>query len=115
MALVLSFPCGRCGKLYAVYYPKSIVYQMNGQGTRDQGEREDASERADGAIDAARRRAESQGRTWISAADQAVIHCACGKALNLDLNAHPRVPQTRPSGQSRQLGTIALPDKPKKH
>jgi hypothetical protein len=114
MALVLSFHCGRCGRLYAVYYPKTIVYAMNGQGTPEQGEREDAAERAEGAIDAARRRAEAQGRTWISAAEQSVVDCACGKTHNLDLNAHPRVPQSKPSGQTRQLGTIAFPDKPKK-
>lgn len=37
MALVLSFRCGRCGKEYAVYYPKALVYPLYGHGTREQG------------------------------------------------------------------------------
>ena len=51
MALVLTFPCGRCGKKYSIYYPKTFVYSVYGTGTRAQGEREDAEEIASGAVE----------------------------------------------------------------
>jgi len=105
MALVLSFRCGRCGKEYAVYYPKAVVYPLYGQGTREQGALEDEREAQSGALRALQERAEQQGKTWVNAGDQQQVVCTCGKTLNLDLAQHPRVPQTRP-GAARQVGLI---------
>lgn len=113
MALVLSFPCGRCGREYAVYYPKAVVYPLYGQGTAEQGAREDAEEEARGAVRALRERAERQGRTWVDARETSRVVCACGKVLNLDLSQHPRVPQ-RKAGAARQTGLIPFGTPPKK-
>ena len=55
MALVLTFPCGRCGKKYSIYYPKAFIYSVYGTGTRARGEREDAEEVASGAVEVPRR------------------------------------------------------------
>ncbi len=114
MALVLSFHCGRCGQEYAVYYPKAVVYPLYGQGTREQGAKEDEAEARSGAIGALRARAESQGKVWVNAGEVQRVTCACGKELNLDLSLHPRIPQRKPSGP-RQVGLIPLhPSPPKK-
>jgi type II secretory pathway pseudopilin PulG len=113
MALVLSFRCGRCGKEYAVYYPKAVVYPLYGQGTREQGAREDEEEAARGALRALQERAEQQGKTWVNAGEQQQVVCTCGKSLNLDLAQHPRVPQTRP-GAARQVGLIPFGPTPRK-
>jgi hypothetical protein len=114
MALVLSFHCGRCGKEYAVYYPKAVVYPLYGQGTREQGAREDAEEAARGALDALRKRAESTGRVWVDAGVTTAVACECGKTLKVDLAAHPRVPQRKPVGQ-RQTGLIQFGTPPRKN
>jgi hypothetical protein len=113
MALVLTFPCGRCGREYAVYYPKAIVYPLYGQGTREQGAREDEEEARSGALDALRARAEAQGRVWVDAGKAQRITCTCGKELNLDLAMHPRIPQRKPSGP-RQVGLIPFNPPPKR-
>ncbi len=105
MALVLSFRCGRCGREYAVYYPKAVVYPLYGQGTREQGQREDEEEAARGALRALQERAEKHGRIWVDASQRQQVVCACGKVLNLDLRQHPRVPQSR-AGTARQVGLI---------
>lgn len=105
MALVLSFRCGRCGKEYAVYYPKALVYPLYGHGTREQGALEDQREAASGALRALQERAEQQGKTWVNGAERQQLVCQCGKMLNLDLAQHPRVPQSKPAA-SRQVGLI---------
>ncbi|MCS7235274.1 MAG: hypothetical protein RMM30_04780 [Armatimonadota bacterium] len=105
MALVLSFHCGRCGKEYAVYYPKALVYPLYGQGTREQGAQEDAREAESGALRVLQERARQQGKTWVNAGEQQQVVCTCGKTLNLDLAQHPRVPQSR-AGAARQVGLI---------
>ncbi len=102
-ALILTFPCGRCGRLYSVYYPKAIVFPLNGSGTREAGAREDE---ADGAsLEALRRRAEQAGRTWVNAGEATELTCRCGKRLRFDLNLHPRVATTRTAAE-RQGGVI---------
>jgi hypothetical protein len=113
VALVLNFHCGRCGREYAVYYPKAVVYPLYGQGTREQGAREDAQEEASGALAVLRERAERQGRTWVDAGRTQRVVCACGKALNLDLSQHPRVPQSK-AGAGRQTGLIPFGTPPKR-
>ncbi len=115
MALLMTFPCGRCGKKYSVYYPKVFIASVYGTMTAAQAEREDREEAASGAIDAARRRAEGDGKIWIDVSQQSKITCTCGKNLNLDLAAHPRVPQRKAASGVRQTGLIAFPETPKKH
>lgn len=109
MALVFTFPCGRCGKKYSVYYPKAFIYSVYGTGTPSQGEREDAEEVASGAVDAARRRAEAVGNAWVDVSQQPKITCACGKNLDLNLANHPRVPQHKGASGVRQTGMIEFP------
>ena len=114
MALLMSFPCGRCGKKYSVYYPKVFIASVYGTMTAAQAEREDLEEAASGAIDAARRRAEGAGKIWIDVSQQSKITCTCGKNLNLDLADHPRVPQRKAATGVRQTGLIAFPEMPAK-
>lgn len=114
MALVFTFPCGRCGKKYSVYYPKKFVYAVYATGTAAQGEREDAQEVASGAVDAARRRAEASGNVWVDVSGQSKITCTCGKNLDLNLANHPRVPQRKGVTAVRQAGVIAFPTTHKK-
>ncbi len=109
MALVFTFPCGRCGKKYSVYYPKVFLYSIYGTGTPAQGAREDEEEMASGAIDVARRRAEASGNVWVDASRESKIVCSCGKSLDLNLAHHPRVPQRRGVTAARQSGVIAFP------
>ena len=115
MALLMTFPCGRCGKKYSVYYPKVFIASVYGTMTTAQAEREDQEEAASGAIDVARRRAEEGGKVWIDVSRQSKITCTCGKNLNLDLADHPRVPQRKAAAGTRQTGLIAFPEAPKKH
>ena len=91
MALLFTFACGRCGKKYSVYYPKTFIASVYGTMTPAQAEREDAEEAAAGAIDAARRRAEGAGNAWVDVSQQSQVTCVCGKNLNLNLADHPRV------------------------
>ncbi len=109
MALVLTFPCGRCGKKYSIYYPKTFVYSVYGTGTRAQGEREDAEEITSGAVEVARNHAEKSGNMWIDVSQQAKITCTCGKNLDLNLANHPRVPERKRAAPVRQTGVIAFP------
>jgi hypothetical protein len=109
VALVFTFPCGRCGKKYSVYYPKAFVYSVYGTGTPAQGAREDAEEAAAGAVDAARRHAEAAGNVWVDVSQQPKITCACGKNLDLNIANHPRVPQRKGVSGVRQTGVIAFP------
>jgi len=41
--------------------------------------------------------------------------CECGKKLDMNIAHHPRVPQSKQSGQKRQTGMIPFPEpaKPK--
>lgn len=114
MALLFTFACGRCGKKYSVYYPKTFIASVYGTMTPAQAEREDAEEVAAGAIDAARRRAEGAGNAWVDVSQQSKVTCVCGKSLNLDLADHPRVPQRKAAAGTRQTGLIAFPETPKK-
>ena len=114
MALVFTFPCGRGGRKYSVYYPKVFVYSVYGTGTPAQGEREDAEERASGAVDAARQHAEAAGNIWADVRQQSKITCVCGKNLDLDLAHHPRVPQYKGQTAPRKFGVIGFPEMPKK-
>jgi hypothetical protein len=114
VALVFTFPCGRCGQKYSIYYPKTFVYSVYGTGTPAQGEREDAEEIASGAVEAARRLAESSGKIWIDVSQQAKIICTCGKNLDLNLANHPRVPQKKGTSGVRQTGVISFPGMHKK-
>lgn len=109
MALVFTFPCGRCGKKYSVYYPKVFLYSIYGTGTPAQGAREDEEDRASGAVDVARRRAEASGNVWVDASRESKIVCTCGKSLDLNLAHHPRVPQRKGVTAVRQSGLIAFP------
>ncbi|HKX19966.1 MAG TPA: hypothetical protein VJT33_18335 [bacterium] len=109
MALVFTFPCGRCGKKYSIYYPKKFIYSVYGTGTPAQGEREDAEELASGAIAAARQHAETSGNVWIDASQVSKITCTCGKNLDLNIANHPRVPQRKAQTVVRQTGVIAFP------
>lgn len=114
MALVMTFPCGRCGKKYSVYYPKTFIASVYGTMTPAQAGREDAEEVASGAIEATQRRAEREGKIWIDVSQQAKVMCTCGKNLNLNLADHPRVPQRKAATGGRQTGMIAFPETPKK-
>jgi len=109
VALVFTFPCGRCGKKYSIYYPKTFIYSVYGTGTPAQGQREDAEEEASGAIAAARQHAETSGNTWINAGEVSKITCVCGKNLDLNVANHPRVPQRKAQTVARQTGMIAFP------
>lgn len=115
MALLMTFPCGRCGKKYSVYYPKVFIASVYGTMTPAQAEHEDREESESGAIDATRRRAEAEGKIWIDVSRQSKITCTCGKNLNLNLADHPRVPQRKGTTGARQTGMIAFPDLPTKH
>lgn len=115
MALVMTFPCGRCGKKYSVYYPKTFIASVYGTMTPAQAAREDAEESTSGAIEATQRRAEREGKIWIDVSKQAKVTCTCGKNLNLNLADHPRVPQRKAATGTRQTGLIAFPEMPKKH
>ena len=110
----MTFPCGRCGKKYSVYYPKVFLATVYGTMTRAQAEREDAEEVASGAIETAQRRADTMGNVWIDASQQSKVTCTCGKNLNLNLADHPRVPQRKAASGARQTGVIAFPELPKK-
>jgi hypothetical protein len=114
VALVMTFPCGRCGKKYSVYYPKTFIASVYGTMTPAQAEREDAEEVASGAIETTQRRAEREGKIWIDVSQQAKVTCTCGKNLNLNLADHPRVPQRKAATATRQTGMIAFPETPKK-
>ncbi len=115
MALIFTFPCGGCGRRYTVYYPKAVMYELSGTGTREMGLAEDEAERASGAIDVARKRAESQGNIWIDASQTLKLVCECGKKLDMNIANHPRVPQAKQASGKRQTGMIAFPElaKPK--
>src|SRR3990172_6627277 len=63
MANILTFPCGGCGRRYSVYYPKALLYELSGTGTREMGRAEDEEEERSGAIETGRRRAETAGRS----------------------------------------------------
>jgi hypothetical protein len=115
VALLFTFACGRCGKKYSVYYPKTFIASVYGTMTPAQAEREDAEEAAAGAIDAARRRAEAAGNAWVDVSRESKVTCVCGKNLNLNLADHPRVPQSKAAAGTRQTGLIAFPEMPKKH
>jgi hypothetical protein len=110
MALIFTFPCGSCGRRYTVYYPKALMYELSGSGTRQMGEKEDEAERASGAIDAARARTETAGNTWVDASQTLELVCACGKKLDMNIAHHPRVPQTKQSVLKRQTGLIPFPE-----
>jgi hypothetical protein len=109
MALTFTFPCGSCGRRYTVYYPKALMYELSGAGTRQMGTAEDEAERASGAIEAARARAEAAGNTWVDASETLELLCACGKRLDMNISHHPRVPQTKASTLKRQTGLIPFP------
>ena len=115
MALMFTFPCGGCGRRYTVYYPKALMFELSGTGTREMGVKEDEAERASGAIDAAQKRAEAQGNIWVDASQTLTAVCECGKKLNFNIQEHPRVPQSKQSAQKRQVGMIPFPEmsKPK--
>jgi hypothetical protein len=110
MALLFTFPCGGCGRRYTVYYPKALMLELSGSGTREMGLAEDEAERASGAIDAARTRTEGQGNIWIDASETLDLACACGKRLDFNIQHHPRVPQSKQSAQKRQTGLITMQD-----
>jgi hypothetical protein len=117
MALIFTFPCGGCGRRYTVYYPKALMYELSGSGTREMGRGEDDAEQASGAIAAAQARAEAQGNTWVDAARTLDLVCACGKKLDMNIAHHPRVPQSKQTAQKRQTGLIPFPapTSPPKH
>lgn len=108
MALVFTFPCGGCGRRYSVYYPKAVLYELSGTGTRQMGESEDEAERRSGAVEATRKRAESSGNIWVDASEVQSLVCECGKKLDMNIAHHPRVPQTKGIGKGRQTGFIGL-------
>ncbi len=110
MALIFTFPCGGCGRRYTVYYPKALMYELSGSGTREMGTAEDDAERATGAIDTARERAEAQGNNWVDASQTLNLVCACGKKLDMNIQHHPRVPQSKQAAQKRQTGLIPFPN-----
>jgi hypothetical protein len=110
MALMFTFPCGSCGRRYTVYYPKALMYELSGSGTREMGVAEDEAERASGAIDAARARAEAQGNIWVDASQTLNLVCECGKKLDMNIAHHPRVPQSKQGTQKRQTGLIPFPE-----
>jgi len=111
MALVFTFPCGGCGRRYSVYYPKALLYELSGSGTREMGRAEDEEEERSGAIEVARRRAEASGNIWINAAEAQATVCECGKKLDMNIAHHPRVPQSKGVGKGRQTGLIQMPGK----
>jgi hypothetical protein len=109
MALVFTFPCGGCGRRYSVYYPKALLYELSGTAPREMGAREDEADRASGAIDAARTRAEAAGNVFIDASQELTRVCPCGKRLDFNIMHHPRVPQSREVLRRRQTGLIPMP------
>jgi len=115
MALIFTFHCGGCRRRYTVYYPKALLFELSGSGTREMGLAEDDAERTSGAIDAARTRAVAQGNVWVDASQTLDLVCECGKKLDMNIAHHPRVPQSKQSTQKRQTGMIPFPEpaKPK--
>jgi len=111
MANIFTFPCGSCGRRYSVYYPKALLYELSGSGTREMGRAEDEEEDRSGAIETARRRAQASGNLWVNAAETQALVCACGKRLDLNIAHHPRVPQSKIVGKGRQTGFIQFPGK----
>lgn len=111
MALIFTFPCGGCGRRYSVYYPKALLYELSGGGTREMGRAEDEEEERSGAIASARQRAEATGNTWVNAAEVQAMVCVCGKKLDMNIAHHPRVPQSKGVGKGRQTGFIEMPGK----
>ncbi len=111
MANIFTFPCGGCGRRYSVYYPKALLYELSGSGTREMGRAEDEEEERSGAIETARRRAQAAGNIWINAGETPALVCACGKKLDLNIAHHPRVPQSKTAGRGRQTGFIQFPGK----
>ncbi|HEV8339553.1 MAG TPA: hypothetical protein VGR25_07845 [bacterium] len=111
MATIFTFPCGGCGRRYSVYYPKALLYELSGSGTREMGDAEDAEDARTGAVEAARRRAEAAGNIWVNATDTQAMVCACGKRLDLNIAHHPRVPQAKGVSGGRQTGFIQFPSK----
>jgi hypothetical protein len=109
MALVFTFPCGGCGRRYSVYYPKALMYELSGAGTRQMGVAEDEAEQASGAVASARQRAEATGNIWVDASQMLELACVCGKRLDFNIAHHPRVPQTKPASLKRQTGLIPFP------
>jgi hypothetical protein len=109
VALIFTFPCGGCGKRYTVYYPKALMHELSGSGTREMGTAEDEAERASGALDAAKARAEAQSNVWVDASQVLNLVCTCGKKLDVNIAHHPRVPQTKQGAQKRQTGLIPFP------
>jgi hypothetical protein len=89
------------------------MYELSGSGAREMGRAEDEAERASGAIDVARKRAESQGNTWVDASETLNLVCECGKKLDMNIANHPRVPQAKQASGKRQSGLIAFPEMPK--
>lgn len=114
MALVFTFPCGRCGREYTVYYPKSVYYALMGTGVKEMGEKEDEEERRSGAVDAVRARAEKAGRTFVDTGQTLEITCECGKKLDLNPLHHPRVPTAHRAPVKREVGMIPFPEIKKK-
>jgi uncharacterized cupin superfamily protein len=114
VALVFTFPCGGCGRRYSIYYPKALLYELSGTAPREMGVREDEADRASGAVDAARARAEAAGHIFIDASHELARVCACGKRLDFNIMHHPRVPQSREVLRRRQTGLIPLPSLPKR-
>ncbi|MDQ7820963.1 MAG: hypothetical protein QN173_09555 [Armatimonadota bacterium] len=109
MALVFTFPCGGCGRRYSVYYPKALLYELSGTAPREMGLQEDEADRASGAVDAARARAEAAGNIFVDAGQELARVCACGKRLDFNIMHHPRVPQSREVLRRRQTGVIPMP------
>src|SRR5437879_13219047 len=99
----MTFPCGRCGKKYSVYYPKKFIASVYGTMTPAQAEREDAEELAPGVIDAAKRRAETDGKVWVDVSQVSKVTCTGGKNLNVNLGEHPRARPGNAAG-TRQTG-----------
>ncbi len=111
MANIFTFPCGGCGRRYSVYYPKALLYELSGTGTREMGRAEDEEEERSGAIETARRRAQASGNIWVNAGETQALVCECGKKLDLNIAHHPRVPQSKTAGRGRQTGFIQFPGK----
>ncbi len=114
MALIFTFPCGSCRRIYSVYYPKTLLYELSGTAPREMGTKEDEEDRASGAVDAARARTEAAGRIFIDAGQELERVCACGKRLDFNIMHHPRVPQSKNLLLRRQTGLIPFPTTPKK-
>ena len=114
MALVFTFPCGSCGRRYSVYYPKTLLFELSGTAPREMGLKEDEEDRQNGAIGAARKRAEATGNIWVDASQELARVCQCGKNLDFNILHHPRVPQSKELLVKRQTGLIPFPSPLKK-